>query len=330
MNRNKLPRWRGFNLLEMFMTNFDTKYQENDYKWISELGFNFVRIPMTYEFWIREGNPMLIDEKMLDRVDRSVEYGDKYGMHVCLNLHRAPGYCVNPGRVEPFDLWKDQEALDAFNYHWEMFAKRYKGISSEKLSFDLVNEPPSPSPNVMTRGDYERVVRSSVAAIRRIDPERLIIADGVTYGNDPLPELADLGIGQSCRAYAPMGVSHYRAGWVKQENWAKPEWPGKMNAEGYWDKDRLKQHYEPWIELVRQGVGVHCGEGGFYNETPHEVGLRWLEDVLDVLTKADIGYSLWNFRGDFGILDSGRKDVDYEEWNGHKLDRKLLELLQKY
>jgi len=29
-------------------------------------------------------------------------------------------------------------------------------------------------------------------------------------------------------------------------------------------------------------------------------------------------------------MDSGRKDIDYEDWYGHKLDRKLLSLLQKY
>ena len=39
---------------------------------------------------------------------------------------------------------------------------------------------------------------------------------------------------------------------------------------------------------------------------------------------------MWNFRGPFGILDSGRRDVQYEEFEGHKLDRKLLELLQRY
>ena len=39
---------------------------------------------------------------------------------------------------------------------------------------------------------------------------------------------------------------------------------------------------------------------------------------------------MWNFRGSFGILDSDRKDVQYEDFNGHKLDRKMLELLQKY
>jgi hypothetical protein len=37
-----------------------------------------------------------------------------------------------------------------------------------------------------------------------------------------------------------------------------------------------------------------------------------------------------NFRGSFGVLDSGRTDVKYEDFQGHKLDRKLLELLQRY
>ena len=44
----------------------------------------------------------------------------------------------------------------------------------------------------------------------------------------------------------------------------------------------------------------------------------------------NIGYSLWNLRGTFGIVDSDRVDVAYEEWQGHKLDRKLLDLLQEF
>jgi endoglucanase len=195
----------------------------------------------------------------------------------------------------------------------------------------------------MTRADHEAVVRTAVRAIRAIDAERLIIADGVNYGNEPLPELADLALAsngspeaqapnlaQSCRAYAPMGVSHYKASWVGGENWPEPAWPGPMQDGQYWDRARLEAHYQPWIELARQGVGVHCGEGGAFNHTPHAVFLAWLEDVLDILTKNNIGYALWNFRGAFGLLDSGRKDAAYEDWHGHKLDRKLLELLQKY
>ena len=43
--------------------------------------------------------------------------------------------------------------------------------------------------------------------------------------------------------------------------------------------------------------------------------------MLEILTGHGIGYALWNFRGSFGLLDSGRKDVEYEDWHGHQLDR---------
>jgi endoglucanase len=45
---------------------------------------------------------------------------------------------------------------------------------------------------------------------------------------------------------------------------------------------------------------------------------------------ATIGYALWNLRGPFGVLDSDRADVDDEDWHGHKLDRRLLELMQAF
>jgi hypothetical protein len=55
-----------------------------------------------------------------------------------------------------------------------------------------------------------------------------------------------------------------------------------------------------------------------------------MTDVLDILTENKIGWAFWNFKGDFGLLNSGRKDVVYEDWFGHKLDRKMLEMLQKH
>jgi len=34
--------------------------------------------------------------------------------------------------------------------------------------------------------------------------------------------------------------------------------------------------------------------------------------------------------GDFGVLDSNRADVAYKPWEGHLLDREMLELLQRF
>ena len=49
---------------------------------------------------------------------------------------------------EKSSVFTDPKMLDAFVYQWTYFAGRYKGVPSEKLSFNLVNEPivtPSPA-----------------------------------------------------------------------------------------------------------------------------------------------------------------------------------------
>ena len=150
------------------------------------------------------------------------------------------------------------------------------------------------------------------------------------WGTVPCPELADLGIAQSCRAYTPHGVSHYRASWVGGEGWPEPVWPGQVEGRKTWDRAALEEFYRPWAELAAKGVGVHCGEGGAYSFTPHGVVLSWLRDALGILTSHNIGYALWNFRGSFGVLDSERADVHYEDFHDHSLDRKLLSLLQEF
>ena len=137
-----------------------------------------------------------------------------------------------------------------------------------------------------------------------------------------------------------MSLTHCGAWWVNGEDWPTPTWPARTDTPTEhassvsrgenWDRARLAAFYQPWIELAAGGTCVHCGEGGFYNRTPHDVGLRWLRDVLGILTDAGIGWALWNLRGPFGVLDSGRQDVDYEDFHGHALDRKMLNLLQEF
>ena len=91
----------------------------------------------------------------------------------------------------------------------------------------------------------------------------------------------------------------------------------------------LEKYYQPWIDLVKSGVGVHCGECGCWKATPHDVFLAWFTDVLDILSSNKIGFAVWNFIGDFGVLDSNRADVDYTDWYGHNLDKKFLDLMMK-
>jgi endoglucanase len=347
---NKLPAWKGFNLLDFFSpgkTAPALSTKEEHFKWMQDWGFNFIRLPIAYPSYLdidRNKNITAeqvyqISEKGVDQIDKLVNMAHKYGMHVSLNLHRAPGYCVNSGFYEPYNLWKDEAAQKAFYFHWAMWAKRYRNVSGKLISFDLVNEPSTRedmNDQHSARGPvpgeiYRKVAQGAAEAIRKENPAHLVIADGNNVGNTVIPEIIDLDIAQSCRGYYPGAISHYKAPWANKDttNLPDPKWPGQM-GDKYYSRQLLEDYYKPWIDLAAKGVGVHCGECGCWNKTPHAVFLAWFADVLDILSSNKIGFAPWNFIGDFGLLDSGRDDVAYEDWHGHKLDRKMLELLRKY
>jgi endoglucanase len=362
----KLPRWRGFNLLEKFIVQMANEpFREEDFAWIAGLGFNFVRLPMSYRCWSDPKNWRELREPVLKEIDAAVALGRQYGVHVNICFHRAPGYSVDASVPEPFNLWTDAEALEACAYHWRHFARRYRDVPGSALSFNLLNEPATLSAVSDVWVDdatYARVVRALVAAIREESPARPIIADGLVWGRVPVPELAGLGIAQSLHVYDPMPVTHWQAGWVKgSDQWPRPTWPLSVSPEAAardradfaslrsalhanpiairtldridpgaeWNRARLdSQVFQAWREIETAGVPVHIGEFGAFNKTPHAVVKAWMGDFLSLSKSAGWGWAMWNFRGEFGVLDSERADVKYENFHGHKLDRQMLELLQ--
>ncbi len=325
---SRLPRWRGFNLLGRYsfhkQSNFGA-FLEWDFRMIAELGFDFVRFPLDYRFWIKDGDWEKIDPDAFREIDQALAWAKKYRLHACVNFHRAPGYCINLPK-ESRNLWTDREAQEVCAAHWAFFAKRFRGIPNQEMTFDLFNEP-----HEVSNADYAAVVTLMAAAIRSEDPQRLIIADGTEVGNRPVPELIPLKVAQATRGYQPMEVSHYLAAWAPGGGrHPKPTWPLEKEGKRL-DRAWLKREFiEPWKELEAREVGVFVGEWGVYNRTPHGVALASMRDHLELWKEAGWGWALWNFRGDFGFLDSGREDVDYEDFEGHKLDRKMLELLKAY
>jgi endoglucanase len=339
---NTLPLWRGFNLQEKFTHKPDEwmsiapewgfknePFRESDFAAIRELGFNFVRLPMSYKCWCDEDDWYQLQEKHLKEIDQAVEYGRQYGLHVCINFHRSPGYTINDVVFEDryrekTSIWDDVEALKACAFHWRHFAERYKGIPSSRVSFNLFNEPTG-----TTEEKHDRVVRHLVNEIRSVDPSRLIVIDG--YNFRPSVNLIGLKVSQCARGYTPGVVTHYKAAW----SWSKeieilPTWPMKDNSGELWNKQRLLKDFEPWKDIERRGVGVYVGEFGVYNQTPHDVTLAFLKDNLEIWKENKWGWAMWCFRGSFGVADSGRKDVKYENYKGLKLDRKMTALLQTY
>lgn len=337
-----IPRWRGFNLLANFGWPghpYDgPAFDEFDFATMAEWGFDFARFPLSYWIWGSRDDWTLIREEPLKKIDAGIELGKQQNIHINLNFHRIPGYCINERELEPADLFtgtrpQRDKALRAAVFHWKAFARRYKGIPNRQLSFDLINEPPKMrSYEGMLEERYVEIVRALVAGIREEDPNRLIFADGMNIGQAPVEGVIDLGLVQSTRGYQPKAVSHYTATWVPKdefETFNPPTWPLKDDQGKIWDRERLKQEYiDRYKVLTDKKVQVHVGEWGCFNKTPHEVALAWMTDCTSLWKEAGWGNALWNLRGDFGVLDSGRADVKYEDYKGHKLDRKMLEILR--
>jgi endoglucanase len=328
----KIPRWRGFNLTELTGGQRGQAFRETDFQWMAEWGFDFARLPCSYWAWSSPENWMHIDEAALKPLDDAIEFGRRYKIHLNLNLHRIPGYCVNRRELEPHQLFDSprgemEKALAAASHHWQFLARRYRDVPRERLSFDLFNEPPFMS----DQSRYVEIAHALTSTIRAEGPDRLIVADGADIGQTPVLGLVDEGIVQSTRGYLPKMVSHYTATWVPAnefESTAKPTWPMIDRRGVRWDREKLREELiARWQPLVERGVPIHVGEWGCYTQTPHAVCLAWMRDLLSLWKEAGWGWSMWNFRGGFGILDSNRPDVAYEDFRGHKLDREMLELL---
>ncbi|MBO7166231.1 MAG: cellulase family glycosylhydrolase [Kiritimatiellae bacterium] len=329
--------WFGFNLLGMFcktkMENGDKRihgyFPEDHFIWLQDWGFNFVRLPLDYRFFVEDDDWMKIKESQLKKLDDAVAYGKKHNIHVQINFHRAPGYCCNPPE-EPQSLFKDKEPLVAFTNLWSTLAKRYKGIPNEELSFDLVNEPAPVRPYGATPSNYAAVARSAFVAIRAVDKDRFIMSDGWEWGNKPVMELHpfDGASGESIHCYSPHSVTHYK---VLNRKYPKacPPWPPAGYTNGL---EWLEKNYvSAWKKAIDDGTFLFVGEFGCYQPTvPHVTFLAWLEDSLKMCDKHGWGWALWNVDGKFGIMDNGRSDCEMEDFNGHKLDRKALNLLIKY
>lgn len=322
--------WIGFNFQWMFVWQGEpaAPADERALDFMARHGFNFARLATDYRFWTRDFDYLHPDEGVWSQIDGYLDACRQRGIHLSLNMHRVPGYCINRPEIEKHNLWTDVEAQDGLTFQWRALARRFRGVPAAELSFDLINEPPEVGERGMTREIHAKVIRRIVAAIREEDPGRPIVIDGLGGGHYAMPELTDLGVTHSGRGYQPMPVSHHGATWWSGWKGHEPVYPGGDWLGHPWDKSVLHEFYQPWRDVAVTGTPVHMGEFGSYNQTPNEVALRWLGDLIGLWRTYGWGWALWGFEGAFGIVEHGRPGAQYELIDGYRVDRQLLELVR--
>ena len=328
-------RWRGFNLLGMFRAptlglapdpRVDGHFVEWEFKALHDWGFNFARLPLDYRILIKGDSWTNLDESALGKLDQAVDWGRRWGVHVQIALHRIPGYCILD-QTEAFPLGTSPVAQEAAAEIWRRFARRWKGVPNEALSFNLYNEPTRHAAGT----NYVKVARLLVDAIRAEDPARFIMLDGDACASRPVPEFYGVpAVGQAFRGYTPHAITHYGADYIGGIPKEPPTWPLAPGYGTKWVRTSPEETVAKYQSALDAGEVCMVGEFGCRNRTPHAVALAWMEHCLKLWTSKDLGWALWNLRGHNGFLDSGRTDVAYEDFNGHKLDRRMLELLRSY
>lgn len=131
-----------------------------------------------------------------------IEWADKYGLYVILDLHGAPGgqstdHCC--GIIGKNELYTKEENLAAMESLWRTIATRYKG-NATVAAYDIMNEPMNNNTefeNGWAAGSEKAiektmmVYRRMIAAIREIDRAHIITVEGIwsmTYLPDPADE----------------------------------------------------------------------------------------------------------------------------------------------
>ncbi|MFZ5825466.1 MAG: glycoside hydrolase family 5 protein [Bacillota bacterium] len=322
------PRLVGFNLLNLFSLGYPVPetFDPAEFALIRDWGFNFVRLPLDHRFLAARGGGV-----QFDRLDPAVELGARYGLHVNINLHHAPGFCINTPPAT-WTLWTDPDTQESFIRLWEKIAERYRGAG---VSYNLVNEATGSD-----MATYRELMRRTARAIYAVDPGAFIIIDGHDVGRTVVPDMSDLGLAQSVHCYDPMWLTHYKASWFYKQGDPyrhAPDYPGtepprhdgQPSSDERWDRERLRQLLAPWRELAQSGQMVHCGEFGVYSPAPREAALRWFADVVGLLKEMNVGWALWNLEGDFGVVNNRRDGGRIKRlFDGRLVDTELLCILQ--
>ena len=133
---NLTSEWKGAGMsARKDGRNLQQDFKEADLAFLADNGFNFTRVFFGFTSLRYPDFPediTQINETELLELDQLIAWGIEYGVHIQLSM------IDTPGDLESMDL--SEEEWENVRAYWEMLARRYAGIPSRYLTFDLANE----------------------------------------------------------------------------------------------------------------------------------------------------------------------------------------------
>src|SRR5215510_486095 len=285
---------------------------------IHRLGFDHVRLSVDPALLFTPENVEIVQRDRLPELDQAIRMIIDADLAVVIDMHPTPDFKKALGR--------DDGHVERFADFWRALAGRLAQLSVERVVFEILNEP-----QFEDRYRWSGVQAKLLAGIRQGAPQHTVIVSG--HGWESIEELLSLDPVRDTKViynfhfYLPHIFTHQGAAW------GRPLWrhlagvPYPSSAEnvaplaGVLSDDVpkllvIRYGYEQWsgvriraeIEQVavwakKQNVRVMCNEFGVYRRVATASDrLRWIADVRTALEIHGIGWTMWDYAGDFGLV----------------------------
>lgn len=304
---------RGINVTDLFEPA-DEPDLPGTFRRLRRAGIRNVRIPVSPEIFASV--PPAWQASALRRLDQAVCDAIDADLGVVIDLH--PFALLEPvgGPIEAIGA---QLAVV-----WRRLAARYGNASPDLVLFEILNEPKLPDGQ-----QWETVQRSLLHAIRSVAPGNTVIATASPWSTaaalSALTPVADRNVVYAFHFYTPMIFTHQAAAWgptgfgsvhgldfpAQPDNVeavsrrADPVVTGVLAdyAKGFSDSRPIGDEIEraaSWGRLHH--VLVTVTEFGVYDRAaPAASRAAWLSTVRQQLERRRIGWSVWEYKGGFGI-----------------------------
>lgn len=191
---NLIQRLCGKVYARYFWQQFRENYiTEADVRAMAEAGFNSVRLPMHWRLFLEDEPGITWKSEGFRIVDRFLDWCEKWGLYVILDLHCAPGGQTGSNIDDSADdiprLFTDamSEKTDAWRKtvaFWTECAKRYHDRWIVGM-YDLLNEPIKFPERLDLADRMRELYRECITEIRKYDKNHMISIEGHHWASNP-------------------------------------------------------------------------------------------------------------------------------------------------
>ena len=298
------------------------RYTSEDIDRIAAEGFDHIRVPVAWSHHLKQiGDHYEIDPAILTDLEPVLRRALEKRMHVLLDWHHFDALTTDP-----------QSSRARFVASWEAIARHFKSWPSG-LFLELLNEPR----DALTTEVANPIYAETIAAIRKIDPERIIFVSPGKWGDSReldklrLPDSDDRVV-VTVHCYEPFYYTHQGADWVKLSGLRGITYPGPpatplILPETYQNDAGIRDFVKGYntlpadrnpcsasqirelLDLAREwsvhfGRPIHLGEFGSHNVSDQASRNRYSHDVRTLAEERKIPWSLWDWKAGFAYWDS--------------------------